>query len=50
MKKNTKIILNCTTEFKQKLREKARRCNLTLTAYCSLILATAEPKIQEVST
>ena len=46
MKKNNKIILNCTTEFKQKIIEKAKQCEMNLTSYCIFILRKATPKIE----
>jgi len=48
MKKNAKIIINCTSQLKEKLQQRAKKCNLTLTGYCLLVLSQAEPRIVSV--
>ena len=45
MKKNSQIIIKCTTETKNKLQAKADMLGLRLNSYCNLVLNSVEPKI-----
>ena len=46
MKKNNKLHLPISTEHKNRLKERADKCGLTLTAYCLFILLNAKPKVE----
>ena len=48
MKKNDKLIINCSSEFKETLKVRAEQCEMNLTAYCLFILKNARPKVEEV--
>jgi len=46
MRKNAKLIIALTTELKNKLKERAEECCMTLSGYCLYLLANAKPKIE----
>ncbi len=47
MKKNDKLFIPCTSEDKQKLKERAKKCRLSLTGYCLFILMNTKPRMLE---
>lgn len=48
MKKNDKLHIPVSTEFKAILKARADKCGLPLSQYCLFVLSNAQPKIEEV--